>query len=159
MLLFLSNSVLSLVMFLHSFYVSISEINYNEKTHKLEISTKLFADDLEKALSQNYNQKTDLFNELTKASPWIAQYLKENFSIRVNNKNVELNFVGADKEDDAIWIYLESEKLRKLKALEVTNTNLQELYPSQKNLIKITVKGETESLKLTNEKPKGKVEF
>jgi hypothetical protein len=39
---------------LHPFHVSVVEINYNATDKTLEISCKIFTDDFEKVLAQNY---------------------------------------------------------------------------------------------------------
>jgi hypothetical protein len=44
---------------LHPFHVSVVEINHNETDKTLEISCKIFIDDFEKVLAQNYKVKVD----------------------------------------------------------------------------------------------------
>jgi hypothetical protein len=46
----------------HPLHVSVTEINHNAADKTLEISCKLFTDDFEKVLSQNYKTKVDLIN-------------------------------------------------------------------------------------------------
>ena len=41
----------------HPFYISITEINHNAKDKTLEISCKMFAEDLEETLNKNYKTK------------------------------------------------------------------------------------------------------
>ena len=47
---------------LHPFHVSVVEINHNATDKTLEISCKIFTDDFEKVLAQNYKTKVDLTN-------------------------------------------------------------------------------------------------
>ena len=47
----------------HPFYVSVTEMNYNAKTKSIEISCKLFAEDLENVLKQNNKAAVDLAND------------------------------------------------------------------------------------------------
>ena len=42
---------------LHPFHVSVVEINHNATDKTLEISCKIFTDDFEKVLAQNYKTK------------------------------------------------------------------------------------------------------
>ena len=42
----------------HKFYVSIYQINYVPKKKMLEITSRLFIDDLNEALEKKYNKKT-----------------------------------------------------------------------------------------------------
>ncbi len=48
--------------FVHPLHVSVTEINHNAADKTLEISCKLFTDDFEKVLTQNYKTKVDLIN-------------------------------------------------------------------------------------------------
>ena len=46
----------------HPFHVSVVEINHNPSDKNLEISCKIFTDDFESVLVQNYKTKVDLIN-------------------------------------------------------------------------------------------------
>ena len=46
----------------HPFHVSVVEINHNATDKTLEITCKIFTDDFEKVLVQNYKTKVDLIN-------------------------------------------------------------------------------------------------
>ena len=46
----------------HPFHVSVVEINHNVADKTLEISCKIFTDDFEKVLAQNYQTRIDLIN-------------------------------------------------------------------------------------------------
>ena len=153
------NLVFALLTWLHSFYISISDVNYDKENQNIQISSRIFADDLEKALQNKYDHKADLLNNLTQSSDFIARYMEENFLVDINHKELKLNYLGAELEDDAVWIYLESKKVRKIKFISIRNTALQEIYEGQKNMIKVNIKNEIKSLKLTKDKPKGVLKF
>ncbi len=53
--------------FFHPFYVSVTEINHNAKEQTLEISCKMFAEDLEEILKKNYKTAIDLSAEKPQA--------------------------------------------------------------------------------------------
>src|SRR5688500_17746696 len=46
----------------HPLHISVTEINHNATDKTLEISCKMFTDDFEKVLAQNYKTKVDLIN-------------------------------------------------------------------------------------------------
>ena len=47
----------------HPFYISVTEVAHNAKEKSLEVSCKIFADDMEAALSQQYKMQVDLASE------------------------------------------------------------------------------------------------
>ena len=61
---------------LHKFYVSVTQIDYNQSKGRIEISSRIFIDDLEKVLDKKYHQKLNLATrqESPKAKELIAQY-------------------------------------------------------------------------------------
>ena len=69
-MLFLKNIVLaSLFLFAgkpHPFYLSITEMKYNDKSKSLEISCKMFTGDLEDALKKTTNKSVDLIHPKNK---------------------------------------------------------------------------------------------
>src|SRR6267378_1432289 len=52
----------------HPFHVSVVEVNHNAADKTFEISCKIFTDDLEKVLAQNYKTRVDLINPPNKAA-------------------------------------------------------------------------------------------
>ena len=49
-----------LIALMHPFYVSVIDINHNNKEASLEISVRTFTTDLENRLEKEYNVKLDL---------------------------------------------------------------------------------------------------
>ncbi len=45
---------------LHPFFVSVTDINYQQKTKTVEISSKLFFDDLEETLEREHQESLDI---------------------------------------------------------------------------------------------------
>ena len=86
-----------------------ADIKYNAKTHHLNISIKLFINDIEEALKKTSTKSIDLLNPKNKLDMELelTNYIKQRFSIDVNLKPTKLNFIGYEREEDAIWIYFE----------------------------------------------------
>ncbi len=53
-------SLVYLLSLLHPFYVSVTEVRHNEKSRALEVSTRIFYDDLEEALASASRTKVDI---------------------------------------------------------------------------------------------------
>ena len=69
----------------HPFYVSVTEMSLNSKTKSLEISCKMFAEDVEDVLKQNYKLPVDLSNAKLQDqnNKLINDYILKHFSINI----------------------------------------------------------------------------
>lgn len=135
----------------HPLYISVTEMNYNATDKNLEISCKIFADDLEKTLANNYKVKVDLTTPADKneANRLVKEYVKSHLLLKVDNKAVSLEFVGFEKESDAIWSYFEVKNITTApKKIDVVNSILYEAYDKEINLMHVTVGGERKSTRL-----------
>ena len=136
--------------FNHPFFVSVTEINHNAGDKNLEISCKIFTDDFETALTKSTGTKVDLFNPRDKqlAEKHIAAYIKKHLMIRLDNKPVTLEFVGFERENEAVWSYLQVPQISAPKKIEINNDLLYDAFDQQINLIHISVGGSRKSTKL-----------
>lgn len=138
----------------HPFYVSICQIDFNEKNQTLEISVKTFGNDLVAALKKN--GVPELFvgeeRENKKSNEYIFEYLKANLKIKVNGKLVSFLFIGKELEDDVLWTYLEIEGISELKKIEVECSLLTDLFDTQSNIIQINNGNEIRNLLLNKRK-------
>ena len=135
----------------HPFHVTVSNINYKEESKTMQISTRIFLDDLEMAL-QKHTEIPQL--NITDTSQWdniniyLRQYLVEKMRIYNDKKLLSIQYVGAEIEKDVIWCYLETDKVRKLKKVSITNQLLLEIYPHQENIIHFRAYGKVKSKRL-----------
>ncbi|MDX2247005.1 MAG: DUF6702 family protein [Bacteroidia bacterium] len=145
----------------HPFYLSITEMDYNAQNQSLEVSIKLFTDNLEAAL---ISQKTPNSGSLAAIeSPdidkKIEQYLSEKFLVIANGKPVVFTFRGKEVMPDVTWCYLEGKNISAIKTLKVKNLLLLEVYDSQKNIVHLDVNGNKKSLLLQRGKVEEEVQF
>lgn len=143
----------------HPFYISVTEINHNSKEKTLEISCKMFADDLEQIIKKNYNVVADLTNESQKTAlhKLINTYINQHLKIMVNNKPAAYQFLGFEKDKESAYCYLEVQNITQLKSLQVQNSILQDFTDQQINIIHATVNDKRQSVKL--DYPKKDVSF
>ncbi|MFN2440741.1 MAG: DUF6702 family protein, partial [Chitinophagaceae bacterium] len=108
----------------HPFYVSVTEINHNPKEQTLEISCKMFAEDLEEILKKNYKTTIDLTAQKQQAQneKMIQEYIAKHLAIQVNGKTLKLNFIGFEKEDESVYCYFETDKIGGIKKLDITDS-------------------------------------
>jgi hypothetical protein len=135
---------------LHPFYISVTEINHNAKEKSVEISCKMFAEDIEDALKQNYKQPVDLSSEKqhVQNDKFLSDYIYHHLSIAVDGKPVKPAYVGFEKQSEAIYCYFEITNIPAVKRFDITNTILQDFTDKQINIVHVTVNGNRKSSKL-----------
>ncbi len=134
----------------HPFYISVTEMSLNAKTKSLEISCKMFAEDIEEVLKQNYKTSVDLGNDKLQAqnNKLINDYLLKHFSINIDAKPAVLKFVGFEKENESIYCYFEVMNVPAIKKLVVNDSILQDYKQEQINIIHAIINGNRKSTKL-----------
>lgn len=134
----------------HPFHVSVTEINHNKTDKTLEITCKIYTDDFEKVLAQNYKTKVDLINppDKSKMDTLVKKYLFSHLSIKANGKPVALNYIGFENESEAAYGYVEVENISSISKIEVTDTILYDFFDDQIGIIHAIVNGNRKSTKL-----------
>jgi hypothetical protein len=145
--------------FFHPFYVSLTEVQHNEKAKRLEVSCRIFSNDLEAVLEKQNQTALDILQPAGRAriEPLIRDYLQKHFQVLVDGRPVNFRFLGYETEEDATWCYLEAVQVNQVNRLEVRNDLLFTEHPTQTNMLHITVKGKRQSTKLDN--PNNKAVF
>ncbi|HEV8282726.1 MAG TPA: DUF6702 family protein [Chitinophagaceae bacterium] len=134
----------------HPYYISVVEINHNSVDKTLEISCKIFTNDFETTLEKNYKSKVDLTKpkDQALAEKWVSEYVKSHLSIKADGKNVNLSFLGFEKEDEAIYSYFQIDNITSVKKVDVVNSLLHDFSDQQINIIHCSVGGKRQSSKL-----------
>ena len=124
---------------LHEFYVSLTEVRYNPRSGRLEVSIRVFPDDLDRALQEEHGIFTQLASELEapEADSLLGAYLLDHFSLELNGQPLELEYLGKEAEADAIWCYLESDSLSPPRTYQVVNSILVAHFPDQVNIVQV----------------------
>ena len=145
----------------HKFYVSATNIKYHEEAQALQITSHVFTDDLENALKMRYGREIFLTKEEEHplVDNYIQNYFQEKFSISVNGKQREFEFLRKEFDKDQVQIFLEIEKVEALKILGVKNDIFTELFSDHKNIIKVAYDGKVKSLLLMKHAPEGTLIF
>jgi len=136
----------------HPYYVSVTDIKYNEQEKTLQISCRVFTDNLEDALEKNYKKQIDILHPKDKkeVDALLTDYLSKHVKMKVNGKIETLNFIGYEKEEEAVWCYMEIKNVEILKSLTIENTLLYDYLTQQMNMVHTEVKGKKQSSKITN---------
>ena len=144
---------------IHKYYLSVTNINYSQKEQTLQISSRVFIDDITTVLNERYGIKASFGSEeeSTLANEYLKKYFKAKFAIKINGLDKEYTFLGKKYEADVIVCYIEvpSISISKLQTLEIKNEILMDLFTEQQNIIHVTLKGKKKSLILIKEKNTG----
>ncbi len=145
----------------HPIYVSVTEIEHNPKDKTLEISCKIFTDDLEKTLRETYKTKVDLLQPKDKKAMdrLISDYVQKHLLLKVDGKNAALQFIGFEQEEEGIISYYQVNDISALKKLEITDNILFEYKKEQMSILHVTVNGKQQSTKLVNPEEKASFVF
>ena len=136
----------------HRFYLSLTEVRIDTKKQTLDVSSKLFTDDLEDALFRKYGKKVDLATSTKnkEVHALLHRYMNENFRINVGGKLQSMAFVGFETDTDATWCYLESVPFIGKGKVSIMNTLLFDYLPEQSNMLNVYMDDVEQSAKLVN---------
>jgi len=143
----------------HPIYVSVTEIEHNAKDKTLEISCKIFTDDFEQTLRQNYKTHVDLLGAKDKAAMnnLVSDYVRKHLLIKADGKTVALQFLGYEQHEEGILSYYQVNNIPSVKKLDITDNILFEYKKEQISIIHVMVNGERKSGRLIN--PEEKTSF
>jgi len=135
---------------MHPFYASVTEITHNSAKNELQVSSRIFTDDLENTLKKQFKAKFDIIKPANRkqVEGYIATYLSQHLTIKLDGKIVPLHFIGYKIEEDAVWSFLEAENIPAPKKVEVKNDVLYEQHATQTNMVHVIVGGKRQSSKL-----------
>jgi hypothetical protein len=137
----------------HKFYVSVTQINYAQDKKSIQITNRIFIDDLNNTFGKKYKKKFHIGStkETEEEIQLMKNYFNQNFSIKVNGKQKEIIFLDTEIEDDVIVFYSVIRSVSKIKTLEINNTLLFDFLPEQQHIIHTQVSGKKRSTLLTLE--------
>jgi dGTP triphosphohydrolase len=148
-------------MAVHKYYVAVFQLDYVPAKKIVQMTSRVFIDDLEAAFVKKYKKKFYLGTsaEVADANEYLKKYFTEKVYVKINNKEKAIKFLGKEIEDDVIICYYTFPAEHAVKSLEISNTTLFELFENQENIIHTNINRNKKSLLLTNEEPKGLFEF
>lgn len=146
---------------LHKFYVGVFQIDYFKEKKAVQITARLFIDDLEKALYKKHNKHIYITtkDEIAEANTLIANYLSEKLKIKINNKSQTIQFLTKEQEDNIVICYLKIPFKDNIKDLEITNTVLSDIFKEQQNLVHLNLNSNKKTLLFTNTETNQKLKY
>ena len=136
----------------HKFYIGVFQVDYKVEKKEFQITSRVFIDDIEKALESKYKKKLNLstLKESKESEALITEYFKEKFKISVNNKSQEMIFLAKEYEDDVLICYHRISFSGKIKSLTIYISILTEQFSEQQNLLHTNINSNKKSFLFTN---------
>lgn len=137
----------------HKFYVSIYQVNYVPEKKMLQITSRIFIDDLNTVLEKNYRQRTSIGEKTEKEEDVILmkKYINDNFSIKINGQKKQINFLSKELDNNVVVCYLSVKDIPRIKSIEIQNKILLDLNSEQQNIIQTNILGKKKSLMFEEE--------
>jgi hypothetical protein len=98
-----------IISYVHPYFVSIWDVEVNDSSQTVQVTCKVFLDDVELGLKKRFNKEKWDWKAVDSDS-LTNVYLKESISVKMNNSDVAISVLGKEMEFDIIYIYLESGK-------------------------------------------------
>lgn len=146
--------------FFHPFFISMTDVNFNNKSHELEVSVRIFTDDFENTLRKNHNNTNiDIEHPAnqTQMNSFVNDYIQKHLSFTVNGKPATMGYAGYERESESIWTYFEVKNVPSVQSLLVVNSLLHDYKEEQINIIHIKANNTEKETKL--DYPESKAEF
>ncbi len=139
----------------HRYYFSLTEIKITTAKPTIELSCKLFTDDVEDALLKLTHRKMDLMasQENKTVQQQVNNYFQERIRMEVNNVPCKIGLIGFETENDVTWFYLEADAVAVKTAhakIKITNTLLYDFLEDQTNVMSVRWNEKERTEKLVN---------
>jgi hypothetical protein len=143
----------------HPFHISICEIEHDEASGTLQITSRLFQDDFESALHADHGDgffKSTAQDETTKV---LSNFFEQHLQVSIDSNPVKQEFLGFEVEDNVVWCYLEIQNVRSVKEITVKYSVLTDTFDDQINLAHIRYQGAVKSLRFSKSQLSGTAAF
>jgi len=105
---------------LHPFFVSVIDITHNPKERSIEMSVRIFNEDLEKTLQK---------------------YMSKHLTVLVNGTPIKYTIIGFEQQKESTWCYFEAQNINSANTVGIDCDILYDLENTQVNIIHVKSKG------------------
>lgn len=117
----------------HRYFVAITDLNANPNTKSLEIIHEITTHDIELVLTRKHDQYINF--ESQEGQNFLRDYIAQHFTVALDDKQLDINWIGAELGLEKISIYQEIDNLTSLSGLEISNTILTNEFDEQINTL------------------------
>lgn len=127
--------------FAHKYYTSLARVEYNDADKTVEVSLRVFADDLEAALTRRAGRGV-LLDRTKDVDRLVLAYLRDTFEIKNRaGETKALRWVGMELRAGVAWLYLEAEMPEGLAGARLRDHVLFEVFARQVNTVSVRYGG------------------
>lgn len=132
--------------------MGIYQVDYAPDKKMLQITSRIFVDDLNHALEKKYNKKLYLGTDKESSEELILlkKYMAEKFSLSINGQLKSINFLSKELDGDVMVCYWNIKDVSKIKSIEVYNAVLVDWNSEQQNITHFKVNNAKNSFLFTN---------
>ena len=145
----------------HKFYVALYQVNYAPEKKMLQITTRIFVDDLNTSIGKKYQKKINLGSEKETDEDLIffKKYFNEKFNIKVNGQVKPIHFISKEMEGDVLICYFSIKEIQRINSIEIYNAVITEGNSEQQTIMHFTVMGVKNTLLFTESTSKGVLKY
>jgi len=139
----------------HKFYVSHYRVDYKPRKESLQISGKIFTDDLERSMREFHHDNSIRLparDTLQKTDSLMEAYFRYHIYLTKDDKVVLWDWVGKEYATDVTWVYIEQKDISRSELFEHTFhcKALIKEFTSQKNIMDLRFGRQKRTEILTN---------
>lgn len=122
---------------LHPYYIGVTELHFYPDKMRVEMSVKIFTDDLEDAIRAYSKQPVDLIRQQGKpeTDQAIFGYLGNRIRLDGDGKLIRFGYIGYELIDDACWIHWEAAIDSVPRNISFFNNAIYERQPTQQHIL------------------------
>ena len=141
----------------HKFYLSVSEFRYSDQDQTLQVTSRIFTDDLEQLMEDRYGITSHWLTpkQHPSAQAQLEKYLTQRFVVKQDGKTLPLKLLGLKEQNDVFVLFMEFSVTDwdQAKQLSVQNRVLMDLFEAQQNVVHFYLKGKKSSVVLDWDRP------
>jgi hypothetical protein len=143
----------------HKFYISVTNVSYSEKDNALQVTNRVFIDDINAVLKERYDIDAALGTDEESAlgQEYLEKYIRSKFRITRNGETADYTLLGTKYDVDVIILYVEVPRidLPSVNSIGIENEILTDLFDEQQNVVHFNVAGKKKSFVLLKSDTKG----
>ena len=141
----------------HKFYISVMDVELDDKEQLFKITLKTFADDTQVVLEKHFGKESIKIPTegvlSSDVSRFMKSYFKEKMALRFDSKKAShIEYIGSEADWDNIYHYFQVPAPDTIASLTLKNAIFMEYFPTQKNIAHFNISGERYTLVISGDR-------
>lgn len=122
---------------MHRYYVSIYQVDFVPEKKRIEITARIFMDDLNLALEKEFKTEMQLGEKTETAQDVLIlqKYITKHLKVSIDGKEQTVFFLSKEIENNIVIVYLKINEVKKFRSIKIYNNALLEANSDQQNII------------------------